>query len=136
MTIEEMKAKKAELGYTNELISELSGVPLGTVQKIFSGETKAPRYDTVQKLVKLLEKDMSKNVIYDQNVDNSPSAVMESTIPYVAGYITETKRAKRHGIEDYMKPSKKKIGIADGKYRMPPDELLFDDEITEMFDEI
>ena len=107
MTIEEMKAKKAELGYTNELISELSGVPLGTVQKIFSGETKAPRYDTVQKLVKLLEKD-----------------------------ITETKRVKRHGIEDYMKPSKKKIGIADGKYRMPPDELLFDDEITEMFDEI
>ena len=117
MTIEEMKAKKAELGYTNELISELSGVPLGTVQKIFSGETKAPRYDTVQKLVKLLEKDRSKIVIYNQNV-------------------TETKRVKRHGIEDYMKPSKKKIGIADGKYRMPPDELLFDDEITEMFDEI
>ena len=136
MTIEEMKAKKAELGYTNELISELSGVPLGTVQKIFSGETKAPRYDTVQKLVKLLEKDRSKNVIYDQNVDDSTSAVMESTIPYVAGYITETKRVKRHGIEDYMKPSKKKIGIADGKYRMPPEELLFDDEITEMFEEI
>ena len=38
MTIEEMKARKIELGYTNEKLAELSGVPLGTLQKIFSGE--------------------------------------------------------------------------------------------------
>ena len=37
MTIEEMKKRKKELGYTNEKVSELSGVPLGTVQKIFAG---------------------------------------------------------------------------------------------------
>ena len=50
MTIDEMRSKKAELGYTNEQISALSGVPLGTVQKIFGGATTAPRYGTLQKL--------------------------------------------------------------------------------------
>lgn len=34
MNIQEMKEKKKEKGYTNEQIAELSGVPLGTVQKI------------------------------------------------------------------------------------------------------
>ena len=48
MTIDEMREKKRELGYTYEQISELSGVPLGTVQKIFSGHTKSPRYDTIR----------------------------------------------------------------------------------------
>lgn len=36
MTIQEMKEKKQERGYTYALMSELSGVPLGTLQKIFS----------------------------------------------------------------------------------------------------
>ena len=41
MTIEEMKQKKRELGYSNAMIAQISGVPLGTVQKIFSGTTTA-----------------------------------------------------------------------------------------------
>lgn len=45
MTVEEMKKKKSELGFSCEQISARSGVPLGTVQKIFSGITKRPRYD-------------------------------------------------------------------------------------------
>ena len=45
MTIQEMKDKKKEKGYTYAQIANLSGVPLGTVQKIFSGETVNPRYD-------------------------------------------------------------------------------------------
>ena len=53
MNINEMKEKKRELGYSNEHIAELSGVPLGTVQKIFSGETRSPRYSTLQKLEKV-----------------------------------------------------------------------------------
>ncbi len=37
MTIQEMKDKKKEKGYTYAQIANLSGVPLGTVQKIFPG---------------------------------------------------------------------------------------------------
>ena len=39
MTIKEMQDRKRELGYTNELIAEKSGVRLGTVQKLFAGLT-------------------------------------------------------------------------------------------------
>ena len=46
MTIKEMKQIKKQKGYSYAQISELSGVPIGTVQKIFSGETAAPRYAT------------------------------------------------------------------------------------------
>lgn len=52
MTIEEMKKKKEELGFSCERISELSGVPLGTVQKIFGGITRKPRYETICQLGK------------------------------------------------------------------------------------
>ena len=54
MTIADMKKRKKELGYTNEKISELSGVPLGTVQKIFAGVTESPRYETLQALERVL----------------------------------------------------------------------------------
>lgn len=54
MTIQEMKERKKELGYTYAQISELSGVPLGTVQKVFNGATSSPRYETLQALERLL----------------------------------------------------------------------------------
>jgi len=54
MTIQEMKQQKKELGYTNEQLSSLSGVPLGTVMKIFGGATKAPRRATLLALEKVL----------------------------------------------------------------------------------
>ena len=34
MTIEEMQERKRELGYSYEKLAEISGIPLGTVQKI------------------------------------------------------------------------------------------------------
>ena len=43
MDMEEMKRKKAETGMTLEQIAEASGVPVATVQKIFSGTTRTPR---------------------------------------------------------------------------------------------
>lgn len=55
LTLEEMIERKKELRLTNEMIAALSGVPIGTVQKIFSGETKAPRKLTMDALVRALE---------------------------------------------------------------------------------
>lgn len=54
MTIKEMKARKTELGYTYAQIAELSGIPLGTIQKIFSGVTASPRYETLVELERVL----------------------------------------------------------------------------------
>ena len=66
MTIEEMKKRKKELGYTNEKISELSGIPLGTVQKIFAGITGSPRYDTLRALKRVLQP--SADMVMEQGV--------------------------------------------------------------------
>ena len=55
MTVEEMKQRKLQKGYSYAQLSELSGVPLGTVQKIFSGETEHPRYATLQALEQVLK---------------------------------------------------------------------------------
>ena len=137
MTIEEMKARKAELGYTNEMIAELSGVPFGTVQKIFSGETKAPRYDTVQKLINLLEK-KGDETMYEYKPDTTASSVAEPALEYGYDYSIQPAktRKKQSKYANYQIPQKKKIGIANGKFKMPPDEMFFDDEITEMFEDI
>ena len=47
MKIEEMIRRKKERNLTYEQIASMSGVPIGTVQKIFSGATMYPRYDTM-----------------------------------------------------------------------------------------
>ena len=62
MTIDEMIARKKELRLTNVLLSSVSGVPLGTVQKVFSRATASPRYETLQKLEKALGKDGGSSV--------------------------------------------------------------------------
>ena len=87
MTLEEMKQRKKELGYTNEQISELSGVPLGTVQKVFSGVTETPRYDTMRALENVLEK--RERAFFD-------ATMVKESVPYYAG-----KKQGEYTLEDY-----------------------------------
>ena len=61
MTIAEMIEKKRELGMNNEMISEASGVPLSTVQKVFGGITKSPRKLTIQAIEKALRSEEEKS---------------------------------------------------------------------------
>lgn len=64
MTIEEMRNRKKELGYSMQRISELSGVPFGTVQKVLSGKTRNPRYETIQRLSAVLAPASGEDVSY------------------------------------------------------------------------
>ncbi len=57
MTIQEMREVKERCGYSNARLSELSGVPEATIQKILSGATRNPRYDTLTALEKALRSD-------------------------------------------------------------------------------
>ncbi len=54
-TLEDMRRKKEQLGLSYEQIAEMSGVPLATVQKVFGGTTKSPRYATMTALAKALD---------------------------------------------------------------------------------
>ena len=95
MTVSEMRKRKKELGYTNEKVSELSGVPLGTVQKIFAGVTDSPRYDTLQALEKIFVKEWS--------------MLMESVAEY------RVKRQGEYTLEDYYAlPDERRVELIDG----------------------
>ncbi len=78
MTIEEMKKRKAELEYTNEAISLLSGVPLSTVAKIFGGVTTSPRYTTLMALERALSPEPETLVLRDPH-SSSDLSLMEET---------------------------------------------------------
>lgn len=54
MTLEEMKHIKKVKGFTNAMISEISGIPASTLQKVFSGTTPHPRYKTLAAIEKAL----------------------------------------------------------------------------------
>lgn len=96
MTIKEMKERKKELGYTYAQIAELSGVPLGTVQKIFSGVTASPRYETLIELEKVLG-------------IPEPSCVSEPQAVYYA------KRPGEYTLEDYYRiPEERRVELIDG----------------------
>ena len=96
MTIKEMKERKKELGYTCAQIAGLSGVPLGTVQKIFSGATASPRYDTLTELEKVL-------------APPDPSSIREPQAVYGG------KQQGDYTLEDYYQiPDERRVELIDG----------------------
>ena len=106
MNIQEMKEKKKEKGYTNEQIAELSGVPLGTVQKIFGGTTTSPRYDTLKALEKIF---LPMERYY-------ASVVKDASAAYIV------KRQGEYTVEDYYAlPDEQRAELIDGRmYMMAP----------------
>ena len=54
MLYEKLSERKKEMGLTTEQLSQMSGVPVGTINKILSGETRSPRYDTLRALETVL----------------------------------------------------------------------------------
>ena len=52
--IDELKAKKKALKLTNMDIASEAKIPLSTVQKIFAGSTKSPRYKTLEKIEEVI----------------------------------------------------------------------------------
>ncbi len=96
MTINEMRQRKQELGYSYLQIAELSGIPVGTVQKVLGGITASPRYDTLLALEKVLN-------------PKRPSMVCDAAYNYLS------KRQGEYTIEDYYKlPEEQRVELIDG----------------------
>ena len=99
MTLAEMRERKKELGYSYEQIADMSGVPLSTVQKVFSGATRSPRYETLLAIELVLK-------------DYSTSRVGEAAHQYGSRPV---KKQGDYTIEDYYNwPEDERIELIDG----------------------
>lgn len=104
MTLDEMKRLKQEKGYTMAQLSERSKVPLGTLQKIFTGETAHPRFSTRQAIEKVLCEDFGEPPL--------ATCVREDTAAYDA---KPEKQQGEYTVEDYYAwPDEQRIELIDG----------------------
>ncbi len=108
LTIEQMKERKQVLGYSNEQLALLSGVPESTIQKIFSGTTRSPRHRTLEKLDFILR--VKENHNYDFP-GSSTGQVAEST----EAYTIPKKKQGEYTVEDYEAlPDERRVELIDG----------------------
>lgn len=114
MKIEEMKARKHELGYSYEQISELSGVPVGTVQKVLGGITKSPRCSTLQALEKVL-KDSTWDLPYENLSESSKDS--DTIAEPAAAYSVKIRQSGEYTLDDYYAlPDEHRAELIDGVF--------------------
>ena len=123
MTIEEMKQIKKEKGFSYAQIAERSGVPLGTVQKIFGGNTESPRYSTLQAL---------ENFFVSEITEYNISNMVCEEAPY---QVTIEKKQGEYTIEDYYAlPDDRRAELIDGViYDMSSPSFVHQDILSEIF---
>jgi len=117
VTIEEMRQRKRELGLTNQMIAERSGIPLSTVQKVFAGATSSPRRETIEALERVLGQD--KSAVYGDPV-TSDRMVCETSAAYnvsaVDGNSSDTEN-RLYTLEDYLRlPDDQRVELIDGVF--------------------
>ena len=128
MTIEQMKERKRELGLTSEMIAEASGVPLSTVQKIFSGITKAPRRLTIKAIENVLREEQRTDRITSPSqfpeTDGKAYSVQsgfrgaraDAFRESAAGYSAEPVK-ERYTVKDYYAlPEDQRMELIDGAF--------------------
>ncbi|MDD3239039.1 MAG: Uma2 family endonuclease [Lachnospira sp.] len=108
MTIQQMKEKKKEMGLSYERIAELSGLPLGTVQKALGGITKVPRQATLLALKKAFQPENS--YLKDDSREKLYTQIHETKTAY-----HYEKKQGEYTLEDYYAiPDDRRVELIDG----------------------
>ena len=112
MTIEQMIQRKNELGLTYEQIASLSGIPIGTVQKVLGGITTSPRYDTIMALEKVFAPDDTNNLIMEDSVVYGSNTVKKDDSLNVL-----SKKPGEFTLDDYYAlPEERRVELIDGVF--------------------
>ncbi len=114
-SIEEIRKKKDEYGFTNDVLAKLSGVPLGTVQKALGNVTKSPRIETVAKLSAVFEKGTSYQ--FEENISKvtEPQVAYAVNPSFLAKNINNYDRQGSYTIADYLAlPDYQRAELIDG----------------------
>ena len=115
MTLDEIRQKKKQYGYTNEQMAKLSGLPLSTVQKVLGGTTKAPRRQTLAALAAVFPKETP--VSYREDVTALPSGIAEPPAAYGARRTPRWPRQGEYTLEDYLAlPDDVRVELIDGVF--------------------
>ena len=117
MTLSEMRQIKEERGYSLAQLSKYSGVPLGTIQKIFSGETIKPRKSTLDAIEKVFLGDESvyqgKAYAYQLESNEQHGDYIRETGAYKIQ--SEEKKQGEYTLEDYYAlPEEQRVELIDG----------------------
>ena len=129
MTIKQMREIKENRGYSYTQLSEYTGVPAITIQKILTGVTKTPRKATLNAIEKVLgasddfyrgkasEYEDNESCVREDspkyNADNSNKA----TYPEGIKYGNPSKRQGEFTLEDYYAlPDEQRVELIDGVF--------------------
>lgn len=117
MTVEEMKQIKEERGYSMAQLSEYSGVPLGTLQKIFSGQTVNPRKSTIAAIEKVLLGEESvyqgKSYTYQLESREAQADYVREAAVYNTSFVE--KKQGEYTLDDYYAlPDERRVELIDG----------------------
>ena len=119
MTIEQMMEKKREMGFSCEELSKISGVPLATVQKIFSGMTRSPRRKTIVKLEEAFYKSSGSEqggVRYPEYDQELLLSAGEGAVEYGKKDLFD-KSDNSHTVEEYLSlPDDMRVELIDGTF--------------------
>lgn len=99
---------KQQKGYSYARLSTLSGVPEGTIRKIFQGETKSPRWETIEAIERILLNDVATSTY--AGIEPEVSMVRESALNYgttSGGYTLE---------DYYALPDERRVELIDGVF--------------------
>ncbi len=119
VTREDLIQKKKELKLSCREISEWSSIPMGTVQKVFSGATENPRRETLLKIAEALYALEKKSDSYEKTPEK-PAFIKEpsyvyGTSPAAANALWPDKRQGEYTVEDYlMLPDDQRYELIDG----------------------
>lgn len=121
MTIEEMKQRKKDLGYSNKELALRSGVPETTIQKLLSGKTAAPRRETVLNLERALcgpDPDAPRAVkVSLSDIEKVPVPIRVTVSEPEVPYGIPGKKQGDYTLEDYLAlPEERRVELIDGVF--------------------
>lgn len=79
--VQKLVERKEELGYTNAVIAEISGVPESTVTKVFNGTNRSPTYDTISPISRALGVSLDTITVIGETSEKAESAKQAETKP-------------------------------------------------------
>lgn len=117
ITLAEIIRIKEARGYSVAKLSEYSGVPVGTLQKLLKGDSAKPREATLAALEKVLygEESIYPGKAYQYQTESSQPDVLMQPAAYHAGH--PQKKNGEYTLEDYYAlPEERRVELIDGVF--------------------